>query len=135
MKEVVPDWMRPIHQAWHFTPAVIDGDHLRCSGMIGLRPDLTVPSDPVEQFTLAFENLDRLLAEAGLTFADVVELTSYHVGLQAHAEAFMAVKDRYLTAPYPAWTAVGISELAVPGALVEIQATARTAGEVARARA
>jgi enamine deaminase RidA (YjgF/YER057c/UK114 family) len=30
-----------------------------------------------------------------------------------------------MSAPYPAWTAVGISELASPRALVEIQVTAR----------
>lgn len=125
MKEVIPASMRPIYDAWHFAPAVIDGDHLRCSGVIGLRPDLTVPEDVAEQFTLAFENLGGLLAEAGLTFADVVELTSYHVGLQGHGEEFMAVKDTFITAPYPAWTAVGVAELAVPGALVEIRALAR----------
>jgi enamine deaminase RidA (YjgF/YER057c/UK114 family) len=96
--------------------------------MIGVRPDLTVPEDPEEQFTLAFENLRDLLAEAGCTFADVVEMTSYHVGLTAHAETFVAVKDRFLEAPYPAWTAVGISELVFPGGLVEIRITARIGG-------
>lgn len=126
MQEVVPEWMKPIYDAYHFAPAVIDGDHLRCSGMIGLRPDLSVPDDPAQQFTLAFENLRGLLAEVGLTFADVVELTTYHVDLQANMETFGAVKDTFLSAPYPAWTAIGITELAVPGALVEIQVTART---------
>ena len=125
MKEVVPAWMKPIYETYHFAPAVIDGDHLRCSGMIGFRPDLSVPEDPTAQFTLAFENLRGLLAEAGLTFANVTEMTTYHVGLRAHMQAFTAVKDKFMSAPYPAWTAVGISELASPGALVEIQVTAR----------
>ncbi|HEY1970255.1 MAG TPA: RidA family protein [Pseudonocardia sp.] len=125
MKEVIPAWMKPMYDAYHFAPAVIDGDRLRCSGMIGLRPDLTVPEEPTAQFTQAFENLRGLLAEVGLTFADVVDMTSYHVGLQAHAEAFVAVKDAFMTAPYAAWTAVGVPELVVPGALVEIQVTAR----------
>jgi enamine deaminase RidA (YjgF/YER057c/UK114 family) len=125
MEEVIPAWMKPVYDAYHFAPAVIEGDYLRCSGTVGLRPDLSVPVDPTEQFTLAFENLRGLLAEAGLTFADVVETTTYHVGLQAHAAAFVAVKDAFMPAPHAAWTAVGISELALPGALVEIQATAR----------
>ena len=128
MKEVIPDWAKPMYDAYHFAPAVIDGDYLRCSGMIGVRPDLTVPEDPEEQFTLAFENLRDLLAEAGCTFADVVEMTSYHVGLAAHTATFVAVRDRFMTAPYPAWTAVGISELAFPGGLAEIQITARMSG-------
>ena len=71
---VVPEWMQPMYDAHHFAPAVIDGDHLRCSGMMGLRPDLTLPAEPLAQFTLAFENLRGLLAEAGLTFADVVDI-------------------------------------------------------------
>jgi len=52
-------------------------------------------------------------------------MTSYHVGLAAHIDEFCAVKDAFVPAPYPAWTAVGISELAIPGASVEIQITAR----------
>jgi enamine deaminase RidA (YjgF/YER057c/UK114 family) len=125
MKEIIPAWMKPIYENYHFAPAVIDGEVLRCSGMIGMRPDLSVPEDPATQFTLAFENLRGLLAEAGLTFADVVEMNSYHVGLQKHMRAFAAVKDRFMPRPYAAWTAIGITELAVPGALVEIQVTAR----------
>jgi enamine deaminase RidA (YjgF/YER057c/UK114 family) len=125
MKEVIPAWMKPIYDAYAFSPAVIDGEYLRCSGMIGLRPDLSVPEDPNAQFTLAFENLRGLLAEAGLRLSDVVEMTSYHVGLKAHMHAFLAVKNQFMTAPHAAWTAVGISELAVPGALVEIQVVAR----------
>jgi enamine deaminase RidA (YjgF/YER057c/UK114 family) len=38
------------------------------------------------------------------------------------------VKDRYVEAPYPAWTAIGVVELAVSGALVEIRVTARLRG-------
>ena len=129
MKEVIPAWMKPIYDAYHFAPAVIDGDYLRCSGMIGLRTDLSVPEDPTAQFTLAFENLRGLLAEAGLTFAHVTEMTTYRVGLQAHMDDFGAVKDKFMSAPHAAWTAVGISELAVPGALVEIQVTARIMSE------
>lgn len=125
MQPVIPAWMQPMYDTYHFAPAVIDGDYLRCSGMIGLRPDLTVSQDPTAQFTQAFENLRELLAQADLTFADVVEMTSYHVGLQVHFEAFVAVKDMFIAKPYPAWTAVGTTELATPGALVEIQVTAR----------
>ena len=125
MEQVIPAWMRPLYDTHHFAPAVIDGEHLRCSGMIGLRADLSVSEDPAAQFTQAFENLRGLLDEAGLTFADVTEINSYHVGLQTHITTFTMVKDEFVVAPYPAWTAVGVTELAVPGALVEIQLTAR----------
>lgn len=125
VRTVIPAWMQPMYDAYHFAPAVIDGEYLRCSGMIGFRPDLTVPENLTEQFTLAFENLRGLLAEVGLTFADVTEMTTYHVGLVAHFDEFCAVKDAFLREPYPAWTAVGISELAAPGAALEVRVTAR----------
>lgn len=125
MRVVIPEWMKPIYDNFHYAPAVIVGDQLRCSGMIGIRPDLSVPADPTEQITLAFENLRGLLGEVGLTFADVTEMTTYHVGLSAQIDNFVAVKDTFVAAPYPAWTAVGISELAIPGAVVEIRITAQ----------
>ena len=70
----------------------------------------------------------EVLSAGGASFADVTEMTTFHVGLQAHLAAFMAVKDRYMHEPYPAWTAIGITELAIPGGLVEIRVTARLDG-------
>ena len=66
-----------------------------------------------------------MLTAGGASISEVVNLTTFHVGLQANMRAFMKVKDQYVTAPYPAWTAIGISELASPGGLVEIKAVAR----------
>jgi enamine deaminase RidA (YjgF/YER057c/UK114 family) len=69
--------------------------------------------------------MKAVLAEAGLDFADVVEMTTYHVDLQKHIGAFMAVKDRYVSEPFPAWTAIGITELAFPGGLAEVRVVAK----------
>jgi enamine deaminase RidA (YjgF/YER057c/UK114 family) len=122
---VVPKEMEAFYEQFHFAPAVKDVDHLYCSGVIGIGPDGKVPPDPESQFALAFESLGSVLGAAGLSFADVVEITTFHVGLQANLRTFMKVKDRFLKEPYPAWTAIGITELAVPGGLVEIKAVAR----------
>jgi len=122
---VIPAAMRPMYDRFHFAPAVRAGELLLCSGQIGLGPDGRAIADPTAQFSAAFELVKAVLAEAGLGFGDVVELTTYHAGGMQHLGAFMAVKDRYLPAPYPAWTAIGVVELAVPGGLVEIRATAR----------
>ena len=65
------------------------------------------------------------LAEAGLSFDDVVEMTTYHVDLRKHLEAFIKVKDEHVSTPYPAWTAIGVSELITEGTLVEIRIIAR----------
>lgn len=122
---VIPSEMRAMYDNFHFAPAIKDGDRLFCSGVIGLGPDRKASSDPETQFTQAFESLKSVLSAAGASMSDVVDLTTFHVGLHQNIRAFSKVKDRYVTAPYPAWTAIGISELAFPGGLVEIKAVAR----------
>ena len=125
-KRVIPDSMRGFYDNYHFAPAVVDGEHLRCSGVIGVNLKTgEVSADPVTQFEQAFQNLSEVLEEGGLSFADITEMTTFHVGLQQHLEAFMTVKDNYVNEPYPAWTAIGTPELALPGGLVEIRVTAR----------
>ena len=122
---VIPAPMRAMYERFHFAPAVRAGDFLLCSGQLGIGPDGRAIADPAEQFAAAFEAVGSVLAEAGLGFADVVEMTTFHTGgMAAQLGTFMAVKDRYLPAPHPAWTAIGVSELAFPGALVEIRVTA-----------
>lgn len=122
---VVPKGQEPLYETWHFAPAVKDRDRLYCSGVIGIGADGKVSSDPATQFARAFELVGQVLEAAGATFEDVVEMTTFHVGLQAHIGAFMQVKDRFVREPYPAWTAIGITELAVPGGLVEVKVVAR----------
>ncbi len=125
VKRIIPASMKAYYESYHFAPAVIDGDHLRCSGVIGTGADGKCSSDPETQFTQAFESLGAVLAEAGVDASAITEMTTFHVGLQEHMAAFMKVKDRFIADPYPAWTAIGITELAIPGGLVEIRVTAR----------
>jgi len=49
---------------------------------------------------------------------------SHVVAAREHLEAFVAAKDRWIAPPYPAWSAIGVSELITEGALVEIRAIA-----------
>jgi len=122
---VIPTGMELFYDRLHFAPAVKDRDRLYCAGVIGVGADGVAPADTEAQFTQAFELLGNVLTTAGVAFADVVDVTTFHVGLQAHLRTFAKVKDRYLKPPYPAWTAIGVSELAVPGGLVEIKVVAR----------
>jgi enamine deaminase RidA (YjgF/YER057c/UK114 family) len=133
---VVPKGMEMAYEQFHFAPAIRTGKWLRCSGQLGTDEKFQAIVEPEAQFAQAFENVKSVLAAAKLGFGDVVELTTFHVGLREHLGTFMKVKDRYLEAPYPAWTAIGVVELAVPDALVEIRATARLRdGAVGRRRA
>ncbi|WP_344008685.1 RidA family protein [Nocardioides lentus] len=109
---------------WHFSHVVRSRGLLFCSGVMGTREDGSVDADPGTQLERAFVRLAETLATAGADVSHLVEMTSYHVGLQQHLATFAAVRDRHLAAPYPAWSAIGVVELAVPGALVEIRAVA-----------
>jgi enamine deaminase RidA (YjgF/YER057c/UK114 family) len=64
------------------------------------------------------------LSEAGLTWSDVVEITTYRVGLRAQADVALRVAAEFLEAPYSAWTDVGITELFEPDALFEMSCVA-----------
>ena len=122
---VIPPGQENYYEQFHFAPAIRDGNRLYCSGVIGVGEDGKPPADPEAQFTCAFEGVKAVLNAAGVGFEQVVEMTTFHVGLQKHLGTFMKVKDRYVAQPYPAWTAIGITELAFPGGLVEIKVIAR----------
>ena len=122
-RTVIPDAMKPMYDQFHFAPAVRRGKHLFCSGQVGNGPDGKLHPDPAAQIVQSFENVRSVLEEAGASFDDVVEMTTFHIGFEEHIGVFMQVKDGFVKEPYPAWTAVGVSELAF-GALVEIKVRA-----------
>lgn len=124
-KTLSPPAVSHFIEDWHLSPVLDTGDLVFLSGVTGAHPDLTVASDPETQFRDAFQFLQRNLAAAGLAFEDVVEMTSYHVGLREHLAIFMKVKDECVTAPYPAWSAIGVSDLITPGTIVEVRLIAR----------
>ena len=110
---------------WHFSPGRDTGDFVFFAGITGTHADLTVATNVEAQFREAFRILMSNLAQAGLDASNVVEITTYHVDLKQHLSSFMKVKDEFISEPYPAWTAIGVSELISDGALVEIRAIAK----------
>ncbi len=121
---VIPPGTESATERFHFSAATRVGDLLLCSGQIGTAADGSIPDDPAEDFRNAWRKVGEVLAAAGLGYGDIAEMTTFHVGLQQHLGTFFAVRDEFLSAPWPAWTAIGVSELAVPGARVEIKVTA-----------
>ena len=125
IKTIVRESGKFLYDNFHFAEAVDCDGLLLCSWIIGTGQGGEVPGDISEEFDNAWSGVISLLKEAGADASHIVEYTSYHVGLQANMAAFMKVRDKYLSAPWPAWTAIGITELAVPGAHVEIRVTAK----------
>ena len=120
---ILPEADRTAYENFHFAPAVRTGDLVLCSGQIGMEGG-KVPDSAEDEFRSAWRAVGHVLQAAGLSYDQIQEITTYHVKLQQHLGAFMKVKDEFVTEPYPAWTAIGIAELAVPGARAEIRVTA-----------
>ena len=111
---IIPAGMQGAYDHMHFAPAVKVGDTVYVSGQAGIKADGKVA-----------EKIALVLEAAGGTINDIVELESFHVGdMVADTPTIFKVKDQYLTRDYPAWSAFGVTMLAVPGLLVEIKAVA-----------
>jgi len=108
---------------WGFAEAVIDGDRIYLSGVVaGLRPGET---DQAAAFDRAFKIIGDVLARSGSSWDGVVEMTTYHTDIKTQLDGFIAVKHRYLRAPFPAWTAIDVDRLVPDNGLVEIKVIAR----------
>jgi len=115
--------LRKIEEQWGFADAVVAGDTVYLSGVVaGLRSgetDLTVP------YTRAFERMGAILERAGAGWDDVVDITSFHTDLKTQMPALVTVKNKYVHAPPPAWTAIQVVRLIPDNGITEIKIVAR----------
>lgn len=123
-QSIVPAPFQAYYDAYHFSPATRVGDTIWVSGQVGIGADMEPAEGLRAQAQIAFESLKLILEEAGASLADVVELTTFHTDLHGEIEAFMTVKDQYFPSRYPSWTSVGVTQLALPGLVIEIRAVA-----------
>lgn len=115
---VIPEGSEKTYERFHFAPAYRVGDTLYVSGVIGAGDSLE------EEFANAFENLASVLTAAGFSMSDVVDMTSFHVNMSETLGAFMGARDAAMSEPWPAWTAIGCTELAIPTGRAEVKVTA-----------
>ena len=94
------------------------------SGQIPVNPATGefVEGGIVEQTTQVFENIKNVLAEAGLTTANVVKTTVFLADMSLFAD-MNAVYAKYFDGAFPARSAVAVKALP-KGALVEIECIA-----------
>ena len=114
---------RAFQEAVGYATAVIAGDTIYLSGVVA--GPAKGESDLAPGYERAFQHIAATLARAGASWDDVVDITTFHTDLAAHIDGFAAVKNRHVKAPFPAWTAIGVSRLYEPTAVVEIKVVAR----------
>jgi 2-iminobutanoate/2-iminopropanoate deaminase len=113
----------------HYTHAVKSGGLLFISGIVPVDAEgkLVGEGDVVEQTRQIFRNMELVLRAAGCTFADVDKVTSYLLDVNDRA-TINPVRQEVFGDARPASTLVEVSALAVPGALLEIEAVAAIPG-------
>jgi 2-iminobutanoate/2-iminopropanoate deaminase len=107
----------------HYTDAVRYGDLLFVSGVAPVDENfrLVGGSDVVAQARQIFLNMKKILDSAGTGFDKVLKVTVYLTDV-ADRTKINPVRQEFFGATRPASTLIGISELAIPGMKVEIEA-------------
>ena len=100
---------------------------LYCSGQTSVDPDGNPlhEGDMAAQLAQALDNLETVLTDADYGLADVVRMNIYVTDLDAFFAAYGPVAGRMAQAGMrPASTLLTVSQLAFPGLMVELEATA-----------
>ncbi|MBC2716987.1 MAG: RidA family protein [Desulfobacteraceae bacterium] len=118
-----PEGTEFIYNTLKFSQAVRVGNSVWVSGQVGMDEKGTVGENIEEQARIAFQNLKKVLNDAGAGLDDIVELVTYHTEMK-DMKIFGKVKSEFITDNYPAWTAVGVTELVLPQLMLEVRATA-----------
>jgi enamine deaminase RidA (YjgF/YER057c/UK114 family) len=94
------------------------------SGQLGIAPDDAVPAGAEAQADLCFANVAAILADAGMSAADVVRINAF-VTDRADLPAYMRARDRFVgVAPPPASTLMIVAGFARPEFKVEVEVVA-----------
>lgn len=121
---VYPAGRQDLYEINRYSAAIRSGDLLFVSGQVGSRADGSPEPDFGKQVQLAFDNLNAVLKAAGASFEDVVDITTFHTDPEKQWEVIKPIRARAIgEAPYPNWTAVGVTWLS--GFDFEIKAIAR----------
>jgi len=109
---VSPPGRQALYEKNRYSPAVRSNGFLFVSGQVGSREDGSPEPELEAQVRRAFANLNAILAAAGCTFDDVVDVTVFIVDPEKHLETVWAVLPEYWgEAPYPTLTGIGVTWL------------------------
>lgn len=124
MRRITPTTIRPPFARYAHGVEVPPGARLVVvSGQLGVGPDDVAPDGAEAQARLCFANIAAVLAEAGMTLADVVRFNAYVSGRE-HLAGYMAARDGVIGTPPPGSTLMIVSGFARPEFVVEVEAIA-----------
>jgi enamine deaminase RidA (YjgF/YER057c/UK114 family) len=122
------EFINPKSLGYSDATVVSGGRTIYISGQVPLSAAgaVVAKGDLKAQTIQVFDNIQRVLTQAGATFADVVKVNTYIVNCQPKDVAvFREVRKSYLsTSQPPASTLVGVTSLVDPDFLIEIEVVA-----------
>jgi 2-iminobutanoate/2-iminopropanoate deaminase len=112
-----------------FSQSMTVGDLVFVSGQLPVNAarELVGGDDAVAQTRQVFHNLEVALKANGLGLQDIVKFTALVVTNDAY-EAFRDVRDELIRAPFPTSTVACVTEIVIPGAVIEIDVVAAPRG-------
>lgn len=107
-----------------YSQGIVAGGSLYTAGLGPHEPDTgkIVGSDVATQTRQVMRNLQAVLEQQQVTFADVVKATVHLAALHADFDGFNKAYEEFLEKPYPVRTTVG--SVLAQGVLVEIDVVA-----------
>jgi enamine deaminase RidA (YjgF/YER057c/UK114 family) len=124
MRALSPLSIRPPLARYSHGIAVPAGHRLVfTAGQLGIGPDDRIPDDSEAQADLCFANIAAILAEDGMTLADIVRLSVY-VTAREHMQGYRLARDRHFPGTPPSTTLIMVAGLVRPEFLIEIEAIA-----------
>jgi enamine deaminase RidA (YjgF/YER057c/UK114 family) len=109
---VFPPGRQALYERNRYSPAVRSGGFLFVSGQVGSREDGSPEPELTAQVRRAFENLNAILAAAGCSFDDVVDVTVFIVDPETNfASVFETMQQFWGEAPHPTLTGIGVTWL------------------------
>ncbi|WP_315765564.1 MULTISPECIES: RidA family protein [unclassified Bradyrhizobium] len=124
MRALSPSSIRPPLANYSHGIAVPAGNRLVITaGQLGIAVDESIPEDCEAQADICFANIAAILAEDGMTMADIVRLSVYVTGRE-HMPGYRQSRDRQFSGTPPATTLIVVAGLVRPEFVIEIEAIA-----------
>lgn len=109
---VFPAGRQALYDRNRYSPAIRSNGFLFVSGQVGSREDGSPEPELEAQVRRAFDNLNAVLAAAGCTFDDVVDVTVFIVDPERTFQSIWGIVGEYWgQAPYPTLTGIGVTWL------------------------